>query len=411
MWKSWGLILLFLFVGVVQVSFAKAPVEDRDSRQDQYNYQTLNSSGAVIWKIESPKKRDINLKPGESFQQLKVQSQQVSIQSLLAKNPNLAKLKVIAIIGDTGCRLKESVAKSSYQDCSDPKKWRYPQVIASIVKEKPDLIIHVGDYHYREQCSAGKACGKMSPEIGYGWGPWKLDFFDPSQSAFAVAPWLIVRGNHEDCHRAYLGYRLLLRNENWSAECEDFETPQVIELGNLAIINLDSSSISDGPEFIGDSQNLWKKRMEVIAEKLKTVKAKHIWMVTHKPVYGLVPLALAYAPVNVNLRKYFENTSWSKRVELILAGHVHNSQVVRAQNEPPQLVIGNGGTALDNSKASISAENISALGYEKAKLVFNDFGYVLIKNPDSDQAQIEFHDSSGAGVFSCHLTGRAQDCF
>src|ERR1700692_180109 len=57
-------------------------------------------------------------------------------------------LQKIILLGDTGCRLKESKKGSVYQDCNDPTDWTYPTVALKIAAEKPDLIIHVGDYLY-----------------------------------------------------------------------------------------------------------------------------------------------------------------------------------------------------------------------------------------------------------------------
>ncbi len=400
-------VLFFSINLVVYSAWAK--------KSDVYTYRTISEAGLSEWNVQVqnplPKQSTPEKRLKKPFTELNVSKKVIALTQAIKKNPSLAHPKSIALIGDTGCRLKESKIKSSYQDCSDPLQWRYPEVINSLIQDKPDLIIHVGDYHYREQCSPGKPCNKMSPETGYDWAPWKLDFFEPSRKAFSFAPWVMVRGNHEDCSRAFLGYKLLLRNSEWKSECEEYEEPQVIVLGDLAIINLDSSSISDMPEIAVGTDTLWKKRLDLLAEKLKTMKVQRIWLVTHKPIYGLVSLGKAYAPLNINLRKYFEATSWANKIELILGGHIHNSQLTRALGFPLQLVIGNGGTSLDKYKEPLTAENISALGYEKAKMVFQDFGYALIKGLDSEKPTMEFHDSAGAIVFSCHLKDRGQDCF
>jgi hypothetical protein len=53
--------------------------------------------------------------------------------------------RVIAI-GDTGCRIKGD----ELQACNDPQQWPFAQVASQAAQEKPDLVIHVGDYLYRE---------------------------------------------------------------------------------------------------------------------------------------------------------------------------------------------------------------------------------------------------------------------
>src|SRR6201999_4366668 len=58
----------------------------------------------------------------------------------------------ILVVGDTGCRIKGTTV----QDCNDPAKWPFPHVAVVAAKLKPDLVVHVGDYLYRESaCPSG----------------------------------------------------------------------------------------------------------------------------------------------------------------------------------------------------------------------------------------------------------------
>ena len=67
-----------------------------------------------------------------------------------------AELRRILVIGDTGCRLKAS--DKDFQACNDAARWPFPRVLARALALKPDLVIHVGDYHYRESpCPPGLA--------------------------------------------------------------------------------------------------------------------------------------------------------------------------------------------------------------------------------------------------------------
>ncbi|HEY8253207.1 MAG TPA: hypothetical protein VIG39_01125, partial [Rhizomicrobium sp.] len=66
----------------------------------------------------------------------------------------------ILVVGDTGCRIKGA----ALQACNDPAAWPFPLVAAAAAKLKPDLVIHVGDYLYRESaCPAGNAGCAGSP--------------------------------------------------------------------------------------------------------------------------------------------------------------------------------------------------------------------------------------------------------
>ena len=113
-------------------------------------------------------------------------------------------IKKIVVIGDTGCRMK--TADNYFQSCNDSEKWAFREMVESAAAQKPDLVLHVGDYHYRENaCPDGnKECGG-SP-WGYGWDTWKADFFDPATALLKAAPWVMVRGNHETCVRAGQGW-------------------------------------------------------------------------------------------------------------------------------------------------------------------------------------------------------------
>ena len=93
----------------------------------------------------------------------------------------------ILVLGDTGCRIKGETV----QACNDPAQWPFPQVAAQAAKLKPDLVIHVGDYLYREfGCPAGDARCAGSPS-GDNWTTWAADFFTPGKVASRAAPWVI----------------------------------------------------------------------------------------------------------------------------------------------------------------------------------------------------------------------------
>lgn len=83
----------------------------------------------------------------------------------------------LAIIGDTGCRDNED------QDCND-RDWPFAQLADDVAAGDPDMIIHLGDFSYG---------------LGDYWAALSWQFFQPGRKLLAVAPWLLVRGNHERC--------------------------------------------------------------------------------------------------------------------------------------------------------------------------------------------------------------------
>jgi Calcineurin-like phosphoesterase len=108
-----------------------------------------------------------------------------------------------------------------------------------------DLVIHVGDYVYREvRCPAGNTDCSNSP-YGYGWEAWNVDFFEPSASLLAVAPWIMVRGNHETCDRAGDGWFRFLNHTKPPNECEKFGSSYVASYGDFGFVVMDSAEAAD----------------------------------------------------------------------------------------------------------------------------------------------------------------------
>src|ERR1700749_4682749 len=112
----------------------------------------------------------------------------------------------ILVIGDTGCRLKGSLV----QPCNETQQWPFAAIAQKAADLKPDLVIHVGDYLYRENACPADQAGCQGTPFGDNWPTWAADFFTPAQPLLAAAPWVFVRGNHEDCQRAGPGWTRLL---------------------------------------------------------------------------------------------------------------------------------------------------------------------------------------------------------
>ena len=162
-------------------------------------------------------------------------------------------IRRIVVIGDTGCRLKASA--QSYQACNDAAAWPFARIARAAAAAHPDLVLHVGDYHYRESpCPEGNTGCAGSP-WGYGWDVWRADFFAPAAPLLAAAPWAVVRGNHEECARAGVGWWLMLDPHPLvaGADCADaadaagtfagnHTAPYAVELGGRGRIILPSVS-------------------------------------------------------------------------------------------------------------------------------------------------------------------------
>ncbi len=73
----------------------------------------------------------------------------------------------IVVLGDTGCRMKK--ADNAWQACNDNEAWPFRAVANAAAAMAPDLVIHVGDYHYRENECPPEIAGCQGSPWGYGW--------------------------------------------------------------------------------------------------------------------------------------------------------------------------------------------------------------------------------------------------
>ena len=95
-------------------------------------------------------------------------------------------IRRIAVIGDTGCRVNDWEKK--YQACNDSEAWPFARVAESVADWHPDLIVHVGDYLYRESPCPTNFGGCEGNLHGDNWATWDADFFDPAASLLGSAP-------------------------------------------------------------------------------------------------------------------------------------------------------------------------------------------------------------------------------
>jgi len=198
----------------------------------------------------------------------------------------VAEPRRLLLLGDTGCRMKAS--ENAFQDCNDPAAWPYAAVVRRAAAMQPDLVIHVGDMHYRESpCPADRAGCAGSP-WGYGDDAWQADFFAPSAPLLKAAPWVMVRGNHESCARAGLGWFRYLDAHAWQgpAACEDFTAPFVLPLDSQTqLIVFDSSAVVNRAYPAGDAA-LQRYQAQLRQVEQLSGARPHNFLLHHHPVLG-----------------------------------------------------------------------------------------------------------------------------
>jgi hypothetical protein len=284
----------------------------------------------------------------------------------------------IVVIGDTGCRLKGV----DVQDCNDPKKWPFEVVARHAAARHPDLVIHVGDYYYRESpCPPDQAGCRGSPH-GDNWDSWRTDFFDPAHSLMVAAPWIFARGNHEQCGRGADGWFRLLDAGNSPLTCPASAAPFTIELPALKLVVLDTADINDSQSSAA-RQSAYESQLPAVSTK----PTGETWIVTHKPLWAheLTKAGVqAASPTGSQSEPGVPAASNPRpmdNVDMVVAGHVHFFATIDFSSHgtaprPAQLVVGDGGSSLDSADTRAGEQTIDGLA---AKFTVKDtFGYLLL---------------------------------
>ncbi|MBV8820457.1 MAG: metallophosphoesterase, partial [Acidobacteriaceae bacterium] len=279
----------------------------------------------------------------------------------------------IVVIGDTGCRIKGD----RVQDCNDPAKWPLQRVSTRAAREKPDLVIHVGDYLYREdQCPQDlrHLCG--TGPSGDRWDTWAADFFTPAAKLLAAAPWAFSRGNHEDCARSWKGWFYYLDPRPWSGGgCLEYSEPYQIAYGGLDLFMLDSAS-SKGKRTDGEVARY--------AEQLKKIHGSDVWLVDHHPFWDLRPAGKGKAaePAPGPLAAAWDRAEVSK-VSLVVSGHTHMFELLTsAGHRAPQLIAGDGGTNLQEADPT-QVDGVVTKGVGVSGTSWREFGYTFMQRTKS----------------------------
>ncbi len=316
----------------------------------------------------------------------------------------------MAVIGDTGCRLKEKKSGDpNYQECQKPEEWRYPDLVKQLLREKMDLVVHTGDYHYREQCSNPTACAVITKSIGFGWNAWWDDFYGPTQELFKKNTFLFVRGNHEACDRAYQGWKPLSNQSLVMNEaCVGTEPFEINQIGDLILINFDNSSFEERGDMPAEARLAWVQQFRDLSIRLGAdLKHKEVWLLFHKPALGFNPRKEDAEPESISdrLLGVISETDLLTKIDYILSGHIHNQQIVLTKPKFKQFIVGNSGTSLEPFGRVIrSAQLISSTESKK------NIGYALFNRDGFKKWHIVYKDVEGNPNLSCSLNKQKISC-
>jgi hypothetical protein len=369
----------------------------------------------------------------------------------------------IVVIGDTGCRMVHWQAQS----CRTGEDWPFAQIASHAAdqasgKEAQSLILHLGDLHYREhQCAdASFLCGG-SP-FGDNWETWEKEFFEPAKKLLLAAPWIIMRGNHEECDRAGAGWLFFfalpghhtssnacdndLRNYNVSMGKTDDMRPRIL-------LVMDTSC----------EKNKYgiRERCKQYAESLTPPEQKdsELWLALHQPLWLRRPNGKLDKPDSasalgcgdgdkdklesavVGIRAKFEATPSERLARVVLSGDIHVFQFFwpKTASTPIQIIAGNGGTALDplfeipqsewqnqqeddkcdgksrasqdKDKSKVKAQkmkqepalNLKSYGIEGSSVTFAQHGFTVMRREGSAWTATQF-DRDANEVVACQFS-------
>lgn len=336
------------------------------------------------------------------------------------------KLTSIAAFGDTGCRLKagknaalaardtdeadEIDETGKFQDCNNTDDWPFAPMSATIAKAKPDLVVHVGDYLYRESaCPSGDQGCQGSPH-GDNWETWAADFFTPAAPLLQAAPWIAVRGNHEICKRAGIGYARLLDPSPANGTppaCLNLINQYSVTVGGGTFIVLDSSDAPDDCPSGCDSKPY--------EDQFKAMNpAAGTWLVTHRPIWGFTNSKGKLGMRNMTLQAALAKSNGvpPKGIDLVLSGHIHLWEALSfADGRSPQFVLGDGSTKLahkiseDLEGQPIGGTTVAAAATE------HRFGYTMFTPSQKDKHwDATFFDTTGEARLACKVETSKVTC-
>ncbi len=291
----------------------------------------------------------------------------------------------IVVLGDTGCRISALRAQS----CDDPAAWPFPRIARAIAAVHPDLVVHVGDYLYRENPCPPLARCADSPH-GDDAPAWYADFLTPAAPIFAAAPVVLMRGNHEECARNGTGWFRYLEPHPATA-CAAAMEPYAVDLGDLRLVAFDSAVAEDAktdPSF----EPIYRRQFAAARDLAHGTS----WFVTHRPPY-----------TNDDERSAMDDAL--APFDAVLSGHIHFFAAMNVATLPPLIINGEGGTQLDPNYAAFLGFAVGDLRVVGRIFGVSQNGFGVYTRTSSGWT-ISLRDPDGVERARCTLAHRSVSC-
>ncbi|PFH09326.1 calcineurin-like phosphoesterase family protein [Collimonas sp. PA-H2] len=350
----------------------------------------------------------------------------VSVGSRSLPLPKQAPQRIV-VLADTGCRLKK--ADNAWQACDDGDSWPFPEIASTAAAMKPDLVLHIGDYHYRENACPADIAGCKDSPWGYGWDAWQADLFKPAAPLMAAAPWVMVRGNHEECARAGQGWFRFLDTQaaDPKRSCNDpandaagnLSDPYAVAVGaDTQVIVFDSAKAGRAALATSDPQFIAYQAQFQAVNRLAAKAGVNSIFTNHHPILGFAPIAGAPpAPGNQALQSVMQSVNptafYPSGVKTAIHGHVHDFQAINFSSaHPATFVSGNGGDNLDvNFADPFPANTNPAPGAIVDKISHtSSFGFMVMDRQSNGAWAYKAYTRKGLLLTTCLQTGSNISC-
>ena len=322
-----------------------------------------------------------------------------------------ARAERILVIGDTGCRLKGKLV----QACNDISRWPF-RIGADIGAEfKPDLILHVGDFHYRESSCPLDNRGCAGTPFGDAWDVWRADFFSPGETLLNAAPWVFVRGNHEECERGGKGWARALDPYPWKEEegvtgCLGPARPFAVDLGGVTLGVLDVSTADDAK--VNEQQVAWYRA--AFASAIAQGGDGPVWLTLHRPIWVTDGSTGKNQGGDNKTLAAAARDALKPNVQLLISGHHHVFEAMSyVEDLPSALVSGHGGDEFSpDVPASPVGLTVNGVTVKAGIARPGIYGFSMLERLRDGSGKWNFtgYDIHGQKIGQCLVEGRNLAC-
>lgn len=217
-----------------------------------------------------------------------------------------------------------------------------------------------------------------------------------------------MRGNHEDCDRAWRGWFRFLDPGSVPLICNENPAPYGVALPGLQLLVLNTSRTGKEPA------GFYSKAYQDL-NGLAAASDAPSWLVSHHPLWAFIQDKTDLIPVTEELQKDSDN-NLDANVRLVLAGHIHLFEALAFAPSPsraPSVVAGMSGTKLDKPITdklvgqSIAGTTVSTAGTS------DEFAYAIFEPHEEGDRKgwhMTVHDTKGTTVMACEIEGDSLTC-